>query len=93
MNMKDKRVKDKNFLERTTKISIVDTRIYSLYYISHPSTLTIIMIVLPGQPVSDNSDKIKHRESVYERSDKLISSTIGKLSKSEDVSVFFNLTR
>ncbi|EIM20284.1 hypothetical protein E3Q22_04028 [Wallemia mellicola] len=42
------------------------------------------MIVLPGQPVSDNSDKIKHRESVYERSDKLISSTIGKLSKSED---------
>lgn len=44
------------------------------------------MIVLPGQPVSDNLDSINQRDGVYTRSDKLISSTVGRLEKTDDVS-------
>ena len=36
--------------------------------------------------MSDNLDSIKRTEGVYSRSDKLISSVVGELSKSEDVS-------
>lgn len=47
---------------------------------------TNMMIVLPGQPVSDKVDNINQAEGVYTRSDKLISSTVGRLQKTDDVS-------
>ncbi|TIB04371.1 hypothetical protein E3P92_01989 [Wallemia ichthyophaga] len=43
-----------------------------------------MMIVLPGQPVSDKVDSINQAEGVYTRSDKLISSTVGRLQKTDD---------